>query len=122
MLPGGKVTPGTPFINGRAPRARSLSSAFLAKGQEYFESGGNDIWQIIHDKYPIEYFWGLITLAKVLKIETGAPGDFDRPATREEALDRLERTCGPQARQMLEQFLKQVAEVEAKNLEEQSTD
>jgi hypothetical protein len=58
----------------------------------------------------------------VLKIETGRPGDFDRPATREEALDRLERTAGPQARQMLEQFLKQVAEVEAKYLEEQSTD
>jgi hypothetical protein len=40
------------FINGRAPRARSLSSAFLAKGQEYFEAGGgDDIWQIMHDKY-----------------------------------------------------------------------
>ena len=115
-------TPGMPLIVGKAPRARSLSSAFLAKGQEHFEAGGHDIWQIMHDKFPIEYFWGLITLAKVLKIETGAPGDFDRPATREEALDRLERTCGPQARQMLEQFLKQVAEVEAKNLEEQSTD
>ena len=76
----------------------------------------------MHDKFPIEYFWGLITLAKVLKIETGAPGDFDRPATREEALDRLERTCGPQARQMLDRFLKQVAEAEAKYLEEQSAD
>jgi hypothetical protein len=77
---------------------------------------------VIHDKYPVEYFWGLITLAKVLKIEVGDPGDFDRPARREEALDRLERTAGPAARQMLEQFLKQVAEVEAKYLEEQSTD
>jgi hypothetical protein len=73
-----------------------LSSAFLSKCQEHFETGGHDIWQIMHDKFPIEYFWGLITLAKVLKIETGAPGDFDRPATREEALDRLERTArGP---------------------------
>ena len=40
----------------------------------------------------------------------------------EEALDRLERTAGPQARQMLEQFLKQVKEVEAKYLQEESTD
>jgi hypothetical protein len=32
-------------------------------------------------------------------------------------VDRLERTAGPQARQMLEQFLKRVKEVEAKYLE-----
>ena len=121
IVPTGEVifTPGTPFINGKAPRARSLSSAFLAKGQEYFEAGGgDDVWQVMHDKYPIEYFWGLITLAKVLKIETGQPGDFSEPRTREEALERLERTAGPQARKMLEQFLEQVAEVEAKYLEE----
>jgi hypothetical protein len=49
------------------------------------------------EDYPVEYFWGLITLAKVLKIETGQPGDFDKPRTREEALDRLERTAGPKA-------------------------
>jgi hypothetical protein len=34
------------LIVGKAPRARSLSSAFLAKGQEHFEAGGgDDIWQ-----------------------------------------------------------------------------
>jgi hypothetical protein len=114
-LSGGPIVP---TGNGRAPRARSLSSAFLSKGQEHFEAGGYDIWQIMHDKFPIEYFWGLITLAKVLKIETGAPRDFDRPATREEALDRLERTAGPKARQMLERFLDRVGKAEAKYLEE----
>jgi hypothetical protein len=90
-------------------------------GQEYFEAD-DGIWKVMHDKYPIEYFWGLVTLAKVMKLEVGRAGEFDRPATREEALDRLERGAGPQARQMLERFLKQVAEVEAKYLEEQSTD
>jgi hypothetical protein len=111
-------TPGMPLIVGKAPRARSLSSAFLAKGQEHFEAGGHDIWQIMHDKFPIECFWGLIALAKVFKIETGAPEDFDRPATREEALDRLERTAGPHARKMLERFLDRVGKAEAKYLEE----
>ena len=72
--------------------------------------------------YPVDYFWGLITLAKVMKVEIGGPHEFDRPSTKEEALDRLERTAGPQARQMLEQFLKQVKEVEAKYLQEESTD
>ena len=56
-----------------------------------------------------------------MKVEIGGPHEFDRPSTREEALDRLERTAGPAARQMLERFLKQVAEVEAKYLEEKST-
>jgi hypothetical protein len=45
----------------------------------------------------------------VLKIEIGKPYDFDRPSTRQEALDRLERTAGPEARAMLERFLDQVA-------------
>ena len=37
---------------------------------------------------------GLITLAKVMKIEIGGPNEFDRPSTQEEALDRLERSAG----------------------------
>ena len=57
-----------------------------------------------------------------MKVEIGGPHEFGRPSTKEEALDRLERTAGPQARQMLEQFLKQVKEVEAKYLQEESTD
>ena len=55
-------------------------------------------------------------------MEIGVPSDFDRPASKEEALERLERTAGPHARQMLEQFLEQMRKVEAKYLEEQSAD
>jgi hypothetical protein len=102
-------------------RAAVMSSSFLLEGQEHFEKEGKGVWAKMYEDYPVEYFWGLITLAKVLKIETGQPGDFDKPRTREEALDRLERTAGPKARQMLEQFLEQVAEAEAKYLEEQSS-
>jgi hypothetical protein len=43
-------------------------------------------------------------------------------STTAEALDRLEQRAGPQARAMLEHFLKQMKEVEAKYREEQSTD
>ena len=67
-------------------------------------------------------FVGRVVQNQILKVEIGGPHEFDRPSTKEEALDRLERTAGPQARQMLEQFLKQVKEVEAKYLEEESTD
>jgi hypothetical protein len=44
------------------------------------------------------------------------------PASTTEALDRLEQRAGPQARAMLQQFLEQVKEVEAKYLEGESTD
>jgi hypothetical protein len=37
-------------------------------------------------------------------------------------LDRLEQRAGPQARAMLEQFLEQMKEVEAKYREEETTD
>ena len=63
----------------------------------------------------------LVSLAKVHRIEVGPP-DFERPASTAEALDRLEQRAGPQARAMLEQFLEQVKEVEAKYREEESTD
>ena len=66
--------------------------------------------------------FSLITLAKVLKIEIGKPHDFDRPSSRDEALDRLGRQAGPEARKMLERFLDQVAEAEAEHLAQTDND
>ena len=113
---------GNPLVIGHAPRARTISTAFLAGFNDHFHEEGHGIFAKIYKDYPVDYFWDLIALAKVMKIEIGGPHEFDRPSTKEEALDRLERTAGPRARQMLEQFLEQVREVEAKYLEEQSTD
>jgi hypothetical protein len=106
-------TPGMPLIVGKAPRARSVSAAFLAGFQQHYEAEGHGIFAKMYDKFPVEYFWGLITLAKVLKIEVGDPHSFDRPTTMQEALDRLERNAGPAARKAFERFLGQVAKLEA---------
>ena len=76
----------------------------------------------MRERYPVEYFRSLVKLAQVLKVEIGPVGAFDQPATTAEALDRLEQRAGPQARAMLEQFLEQVKEVEAKYREEETTD
>ena len=76
----------------------------------------------MRQRYPTVYFNALVKLAQVLKIEVGPVGAFDRPASTAEALDRLEQRAGPQARAMLEQFLEQMKEMEAKYLEEESTD
>jgi hypothetical protein len=109
------VTPGgPPFVNGDAPRARLLASSFLRKGQEHFNTVGHDICRLMHDEHPIEYFWGLITFAKVLKIELGPLGSFAaRPSSRDEALDRIEQVAGAQGRAMLAEVLDQIGKAEA---------
>jgi hypothetical protein len=109
-----KERAGNPLVLGHATRARTISAAFLAGFNDHFYDEGHGIFAKIYKDHPVEYFWGLITLAKVMKVEIGGPHEFDRPSTKEEALDRLERTAGPHARQMLEQFLQQVKEAEAK--------
>jgi hypothetical protein len=115
-------SPGRPLLLNGAPNGRALSSEFLMDFAEDYRNHGKGIFRLMYEKFPTHYWAGLITLAKVLKIEIGKPHDFDRPSTEEEALDRLERTAGPHARKMLEQFLEQVRKVEAKYLEEQSAD
>jgi hypothetical protein len=112
------TTSGNPLVLGHAPRARTISAAFLAGFNDHFYEEGHGIFAKIYKDHPVEYFWGLVTLAKVMKVEIGGPHEFDRPATREEALDRLERTAGPQARKMLERFLDRVGKAEAKYLQE----
>ena len=97
------------------------ATAFLASFNDHFYQDGHGIFAKIYKDQPVEYFWGLITLAKVMKIELGGPLEFDPPATKEEALDRLERTAGPHARKMLDCFLDQIGRADAKYLDETGT-
>ena len=51
----------------------------------------------------------LMAMLKITQVgRTGRPEDFDRPSSKEEALRRLERSSGPTARKMLEEFLAKV--------------
>ena len=110
------------MVIGKATHSKMLSASFLADLQEDYELCGKGIFALMRKRFPTKYFDALVSLAKVHRIELGPPGSFDRPATTEEALDRLEQRAGPQARAMLEQFLEQVKEVEAKYSEEETTD
>jgi hypothetical protein len=105
-----------------APNGRALSGQFLQDFAEHYATDGKGIFAEIYKNHPTHYWAGLITLAKVLKIEIGKPHDFERPSTREEALDRLERQAGPAARKMLEKFLDQVAKAEAEYLDQTDND
>jgi hypothetical protein len=93
----------------------------LTAFQDDFENEGKGIFQVMREKFPQDYFWGLITLAKVMKIEIGGPRAFDKPSSRDEALDQLEKRAGPATRKMLEKFLDQVAKAEAEYLEQPET-
>jgi hypothetical protein len=115
------LKPGRPLVLNGAPNGRSLSSEFLTDFGAHYHTEGKGIFRKIYRDFPTHYWAALITLAKVLKIEIGKPNDFDRPSTEEEALDRLERTAGPHARKMLEQFLEQVAKAEAEYLDQNET-
>jgi hypothetical protein len=108
------------LVLGEAPNGKALSAAFLADFAGDYDEHGKAIFELIREKYPVEYFRSLVTLAKVLKIELGPPDSFDRPASTAEALDRLEQRAGPQARALLEKFLGEVAQVEQRYLEDQS--
>ena len=116
------LTRGRPLVLGEAPNGKALSAAFLADFAGDYDEHGKAIFELMRQRYPVVYFNALVKLAQVLKIEVGPVGAFDRPATTAEALDRLEQRAGPQARQMLEQFLEQVKEVEANYREEESAD
>jgi len=53
-----------------------------------------------------------------MKIEVGGPHEFDRPSSKDEALDRMEQVTGPQGRAPLEGILEQIGKAEAKFLAE----
>jgi hypothetical protein len=54
-----------------------------------------------------------VRLARILKLEVGAAGSFDRPPTPEEIMDQLEERVGPEGRKLFENFLEQVNKLQA---------
>jgi hypothetical protein len=61
------VTPGKPFVVGKALKAKSLSSGFLTAYQEHFENEGSGIFSKMYQQFPSDYFWGLVKLAQIRK-------------------------------------------------------
>jgi hypothetical protein len=64
---------------------------------------------------PEVFLLAMLKLAQVYRVEVGQPSQFDRPATKEEALRRLEERRGPAARKMFEDFIAQVEKLERSN-------
>ena len=61
---------------------------------------------------PEVFLLAMLKITQVHRVELDRPENFDRPRSREEALQRLEQSAGPKARKMLENFLAKVEKLE----------
>jgi hypothetical protein len=54
-----------------------------------------------------------------MRIELGKPGEFDRPMTPEEIIDKLEQRIGHEGRVIFENFVREMQRLEARQQVEQ---
>ena len=54
-----------------------------------------------------------------MRIELGKPGEFDRPMTPEEIIDKLEQRIGHEGRVIFENFVREMQRLEARQQLEQ---
>ena len=95
----GRYLKGIPGGPGRPMGSRNkLSEHFLCDFQEDWEQHGQEIFQIMREKFPESYFQSVVNLAQVHRVELGQPKEFDKPRTKEEALAQFEERVGPQGR------------------------
>jgi hypothetical protein len=101
-----------------APNGKALSAEILADFHAHYLAAGKGIFDLVLQKYPVQYFQSLVKLAHVLKVEIGQPGGFQPPETETDVLQRLEDRAGPKARKLFEDYLRSLqAESEAKLIE-----
>ena len=81
--------------------------------QEDWEQHGQEIFQIMREKYAEIYFQSMVKLALVHRVEIDQPRAFNKPRTVEEALDQLEQQVGPRGRREFEKFLRKMERLEA---------
>src|SRR6516162_4070888 len=69
---------------------RSLSLQFLLDFEEHWRRHGTAVLDRLAEKQPGTYLAGALSLARVMRVELGKPGAFDRPRPPEEIIDKLE--------------------------------
>jgi hypothetical protein len=99
-MPGG---PGRPLGS-----RNKLSEDFLGDMHAAWLGRGREVIDRIIAERPEVFLLAMRKIAQVYRVEVGQPSQFDRPHSKEEALQRLEERAGPEARKMFESFLAQV--------------
>ena len=69
-------------------------------------------------QHPELIFISQVKLAKVMRVEVGAPGAFAKLGSKEAILEKLEEKAGPQARKLFEKFVNDVKMLEAQQEQE----
>jgi hypothetical protein len=62
---------------------KSLSAHFLADLERDWRQHGQEVLDVLRERYPNVYFNGVVALARVIRWELGPPGAFERPTTPE---------------------------------------
>ena len=92
---------------------KSFSLQFLIDFEEHWRAHGKGVLDLLAVHQPAAYFSGAVALAKVMRIELGRPGEFERRSTPEEIINRLEQKIGPQGRVIFERFVREMQRLEA---------
>jgi hypothetical protein len=98
---------------------KQFSQQFLVDFHEHWLEHGKGVLDILADRQPAAYLAGAVALAKVMRIELGKPGEFDRPMTPEEIIDKLEQRIGPKGRIIFENFVREINRLQAEQQERQ---
>jgi hypothetical protein len=98
---------------------KTLSLAFLLDFERHWRIHGTKVLDRLAEEQPAAYFAGAVALAKVMRIELGKSGEFDRPETPEEIIDRLEQRIGHEGRVIFENFVREMQRLEARQQVEQ---
>jgi hypothetical protein len=85
---------------------KQFSMAFLTDFYHHWQQHGTGVLDDLAARQPAAYFAGAVALAKVMRIELGKPGEFERPKTPEEIIAKLEQRIGHEGRVIFENFVR----------------
>jgi hypothetical protein len=73
---------------------------------------GSQRWSSWRRNHPVRFVEVAAKLRKVVRLEVGAPGGFEKPRSRAELLAKMEERGGAKGRELLERFLGQLDAIE----------
>jgi hypothetical protein len=89
-----------------------LSTAFFADFHSIWEKYGIAALEFMAQNHPVRFVEVAAKLSKVVRLEVGAPGGFEKPRSRAELLAKMEERGGAKGRELLERFLGQLDAIE----------
>jgi hypothetical protein len=85
-----------------------LSAAFFGDFTAAWDEFGVEALRYTAQHHPAKFVEIAARLSKVVRLEVGAPGEFERPRNRAELLAKMEERGGAKGRELLEKFLGQI--------------